>query len=171
MAELRSIHYRRRWYYALWVALLVSSGIALALWERPSRIDLASLVFRVEIRNVPAGTRMQAWNGPWAQWQGAGWTGEGVDPIDIRPDGTAAVPLVRIRIARRRWVQDYIPRDTWDLMVLRLTPPSGLPRYFIQPLSADIRRGELKAGWRLTTTASFDWDSLRTDATLPEREP
>ena len=36
-----SIHYRRRWFYALWIGLLLLSGAGLFLWERPVRRDLA----------------------------------------------------------------------------------------------------------------------------------
>lgn len=171
MAELRSIHYRRRWFYVLWVALLLCSAGAWALWERPLSLDHASLAFRIQVRNAPPGTRVQAWNGPWDQWQGSAWSGDGAAATDLDPDGSAVLPVLSVQIAPRRWVRGYVPRDTWDLMVLRLTPPSGPPRYFIQPLADDILAGDLKPHWKLSTSAGFNWDKLHTDGKAPERIP
>jgi len=171
VSDLRSIHFRRRWYYVLWVALLALSAGAWLLWERPLSIDHASLAFRIQVRNVPPGTRVQVWNGPWDRWPGPAWSGEGAAATDLNGDGFAALPVLSVQIGQRRWVRGYVPRDTWDLLVLRLTPPDGPPRYFIQPLSDEIRMGELKPHWKLTTDAGFNWDKLHSDGKAPERVP
>ena len=166
-----SIHYRRRWYYALWVGLLLLSAGALALWERPASSTEASLVVEVDLPGAPAGTRILGWAGPWAQGLSPDWTGAGLLRADLQADGRATLPLVRIRIARRRWVQDYIPRATWDLMVLKFIPPAGPPRFYCLPLSLDIRTGALRAKWRLTTSIRAPWESLPTDGRPPDRIP
>jgi len=168
---IRSIHFRRRWYYALWVGLLFLSAGALALWELPASTSEASLVVELQIPGAPAGTRIQGWVGPYAQGAEADWTGAGLIRADLQADGRATLPLARIRIARRRWVQDYIPRRTWDLMVLRFTPPDGPPRYFCLPLADDIRAGALRPKWRLTTSIRTPWGNLQADGRPPDRIP
>jgi len=164
-----SIHYRRRWYYALWATLLVLAGTALALWERPASVVQASLVVKLQVRDAPPGTRVRAWFGPRVRWRGMEAGGPCLVEAELLPDGSATLPLVRIRIARRRWVKDYIPRLTWDLAMIQLIPPEGPPRYVGLPFSTDIRIGLLRPGWRLTNTFSAPWRTLRTDATAPDR--
>ncbi len=166
-----SIHFRRRWYYALWVSLLLLSAGALVLWERPASTSEASLVVKLDLPGAPAGCRIQAWVGPWAQGRNLDWGAAGLLQADLQADGQASLPLVRVRIARRRWVPDYIPRATWDLMVLRIMPPAGPPKFYCLPLSEDIRSGVLRAKWRLTTVIQVPWDGLQTDARLPDRIP
>lgn len=166
-AALRSIHYRRRWFYVLWVALLLLSCGVWYLWERPLRLEQASLQVQLRVRNAPAGTRVQVWAGPVSRWEGRDWSGEGLAQAALQADGSAGLPLFHIQIARRRWVKDYIPRGTWDLMMVKCTAPGAPPRYFALPLSEDIRKGVLRPRWRLTTTVSVPWDGLPTDPKAP----
>jgi len=167
----RSIHYRRRWFYVLWVGLLLLSAGVWALWERPVQTVTASLDIRVRIRKAPAGARVQAWAGPWANWRNVDRSGPWAVQASLQPDGSATVPLFRIPIARRRWVKDYIPRGTWDLLMLRFTAPGQQPRYFPISLSLDIRSGVLRPKWRLTNTLETTWNNLSTDAKAPDRTP
>ncbi|MDR3671515.1 MAG: hypothetical protein P4L36_11760 [Holophaga sp.] len=156
----RSIHYRRRWFYVLWVALLLLSGGAWILWERPVRMEQASLQLVFRVRNAPPGTSVQVWAGPRSRWEGPGWSGEGLAQAQLQDDGYARLPLLRIQIARRRWVKDYIPRGTWDLLMFKCSAPGAPPRFFALPLSEDIRKGVLRPKWRLTTTINVSWDGL-----------
>ncbi|BDU74549.1 hypothetical protein [Mesoterricola silvestris] len=166
------IHRRRRWYYALWSALLALSAGALVLWERPVRTDLASLQLALTVREAPAGSRLQAWAGPRKRWPGAAWSGQGAfADVALTPAGEAPLPLLHIPIARRRWVQDYIPRGTWDLVAMKVTPPSGPPRYYLLPISIDIRSGLLRPKHRLITSINTTWNYLGVDAEPPIRVP
>jgi hypothetical protein len=167
----RSIHYRRRWFYALWVGLLLLSLEALALWERPRAIDQAPLQVQLQVREAPAGTGVQVWAGPWAQWQGLGWSGEGAPSTMLRAEGATPLPPLTIRIARRRWVKDYIRGDSWELLMLKLTAPGEQPRYFALPLSKDIRTGLLRPKGKLISTIMVSWKSLRLDGRAPDRIP
>jgi hypothetical protein len=163
-----SIHYRRRWFYVLWVSLLLLSAGAWGLWEKPRRVEFASLSVTLRVRNAPPGTRVQVWAGPVAQWPGPAWSGQGLAQAELRADGYVALPLLRIQIGRRRWVKGYVPRYTWDLMMLRLTAPGEPARYFAYPLSEDIRMGVLRSGWRLSYDAAVAWGNLHTDGLAPK---
>jgi hypothetical protein len=167
----RSIHYRRRRAYALWVFLLLSSAGAWALWERPLAVVSAALEVRLRIREAPRDTRVQVWAGPWSRWAGPATFDGSPIQVDLLPDGTASLPVFHIPIARRRWVKGYIPRGTWDLMMLRFSPPDGPPRYFVLPLSQDIRVGLLRPRSKLMTTISCSWAALKPEAAPPEQKP
>lgn len=171
MAASSSIHHQRRWYYVFWAVLLLLSSGALVLWRRPVRIDQATLAFRLQVAGLPAGTREVAWIGPRKVWPGARWRGEGAVPVDLAADGTGYLPPIKVRIARRRWVRDYVPRETWDFLAVRLDPPSGPARYFFYSLEPDIHNGDLRPGYRLTDFAGCKWEKLTTDAGLPDRVP
>lgn len=167
-----SIHYQRRWFYALWGALLLAALGALALWETPSRRESAALDVAVNVRGVPEGTRAQAWAGPRGSWPGPTWNGEGAfADLVLAREGETRLPRVRMAIARRRWVRDYLPRGTWDLVVVRLVPPSGPPRYLPMDCAKDIRSGILRQGLRLKVTISGLWDHLPVDADAFLRVP
>jgi len=166
-----TIHYRRRWFYALWVALLLASAGALALWERPLAVVQASLTVRIHVRQAPAGAQVQAWSGPWARWQGPAWDAAGAAPTGLQADGWATLPVAGITIARRRWVNQYIARGTSDLLMLKFTAPGEQPRYFALPLSKDIRTGLLRPQGRLITSIDTSWPSLGVDGKAPDRIP
>jgi hypothetical protein len=171
MTAPRGIHYRRRWFYVLWVGLLLLSAGALALWERPQAVDLASLVVQVQVRQAPPGTQVQAWAGPWARWQGPLWSGAGAASTTLLADGLTPLPLITIPIAQRRWVKGTIPRDTWELVMLRFAAPLEPPRYFALPLSKDIRTGLLRPRGKVLTTIQTSWLSLQTSGKAPDRIP
>jgi len=167
----RSIHYRRRWAYALWVTLLLLSAWALALWERPLVLTSASLVVDVRIRNAPPGARVKAWAGPWSRWTGPGLFAVSPIQVPLDPAGHATLPVFHLPIARRRWVKDYIPRDTWDLMMLEFSAPGQAPRYLPLSLAQDIRLGTLRPHWRLTSSLGLSWSSLQPEAKPPAEAP
>ena len=158
------IHHSRRWYYVLWSSLLLLSCAALFLWERPARTEQAALQVNLHLGNAPGGLRVQGWAGPSAAWPGPGWSGEGAfGDVIARPDGTTNLPVVRLWIARRRWVRDYIHRGTWDLVVLKLTPPVGPPRFIALPCASDIRSGLLRPKYRLSLSIDASWQNLKLD--------
>ena len=167
-----SIHYRRRWFYALWVCLLLLSLMMLALWERPSWTDQAAIQVKVKLTQAPPGTRILGWAGPSASWPGPGWPGTGAfGEATLEPDGSATLPLVRLQIAHRRWNQGYLPRGTWDLVVIKVLPPSGPPRFLALPCSADIRSGLLRPRLKTTYSIGSSWQNLRLDVDLANRIP
>jgi hypothetical protein len=167
-----TIHFRRRWYYVLWTALLLLSAGALALWERPVATDSAAFVLKLRVAGAPAGTRVQVWAGPQARWPGQAWQGEGAFAQEALPgDGALALPVLRVPIARRRWVRDYIPRGTSDLIMVRFLAPGAPPRFLAVPLSQDIRLGALRPKWKLATTVALPWEKLDLDGRAPNRLP
>lgn len=171
MAE-PSIHYRRRWFYLLWSVLLLLSATALLYWETPAARELASLQVQFNVTGAPAGTRMQAWAGPWGSWAGQDWTGAGaLADATLPASGQVTLPLVHVPIARRRFKLGYIPRGTWDLMMVRLSPPSEPARYYALPLSLDIRTGVLVPRHRLMVGIDVSWKNLQVDAEAPNRVP
>jgi hypothetical protein len=163
----RSIHYRRRWAYALWVALLLLSLGALVLWERPATTVTASYQVKVTIRQAPPGAAVEAWAGPWSRWTGPEGFSGAAGQAPLREDGSATLPVIHVPIARRRWAKGYIPRGTWDLVVLRFTAPGEAPRYVVLPLAPDIRSGLLRPRWRLTGTVNSRWGALDTAPQVP----
>ena len=167
-----SIHYRRRWFYVLWCVLLALSGLALLLWETPSARELASFEVLLSLPDAPAGTRVQAWAGPWAQWPGEAWSGaDAFADLALGAGGLARLPVVRLHIARRRFHLGYVPRGTWDLVMLKFSPPSEPPRYLALPCSQDIRTGVLRPKFRLTGSIDISWRNLRLDGLPPNRIP
>ena len=171
MTEPRGIHYRRRWFYALWLGLLLLSAGALALWERPLAVVQANLTVRLLVKRAPAGAQVQVWAGPWDRWQGPGWSGDGAVRTGLQAGGWTTLPTAAITIARRRWLNQYIPRGTWELMMLRFTAPGEPDRYFALPLSKDIRGGLLRPQGRLITSVTCSWESLQVDGKAPDRIP
>jgi hypothetical protein len=169
LASSPSIHFQRRWFYALWVILLAVAAGAWILWEKPASWSQASLVVQLKLRDVPLGTRIQAWNGPRAQWPGASWAGLGAfADLPLQADQTLTLPTLRVPIAERRWVRkDYIPRGTGDLVVLKVTPPGGPSRYFLLPLAEDLHSGLLKPKWKLTVFINKSFNGLTLDCRRP----
>lgn len=171
-AGARSIHYRRRWAYVLWVSLLLLSLGTWIRWEQPAIQTSASLVVRLAIHQAPPNTRVRVWAGPWSHWNGPDGLGSAVIQVSLGADGGATLPVFRIPVARRRWVQhDYIPRGTWDLMLMQFDAPGEPPRYLALPLSMDIRTGALRPHWRLTTSIGIAWTSLATTPQVPAEKP
>ena len=171
MTERRSIHYRRRWFYVLWVVLLLLSAGALALWERPLTVVQAPLVVKIHVNQAPPGTQVQVWAGPWARWPGPLWSGAGAASTPLLTEGLTTLPMLMIPIARRRWVNGTIPRGTSELVMLKFTAPSEPSRYFALPLSKDIRTGLLRPKGKLLTSISISWSNLQTLGNAPDRIP
>lgn len=158
-----SIHFRRRRYYALWSLLLVLSIAAKVLWEIPVRTGTADLDLRCQITGLPEGSRLQAWSGPKNQWSNIPWDKAGtLAQVEAGP-GSVKLPLMTLPVGFRRWVHDYIPRKTADLVVLRILPKSGLPRYSVFPLGSDWHSGLLQPGKRMLMTINCPWAGLDTN--------
>jgi len=167
-----SIHHQRRGFYVLWVALLLVSAMALFLWERPVRTELASLQVKVRVTGAPEGTRILAWAGPSRSYAGHAWTSAGIfGDLPLAPDGTANLPLVRLHLARRRWNQGWIPRGTWDLVMLKIVPPSGPLRYVPLSCAEDIHAGLLRPNLKTTYIINTSWKNLKLDVDPVNRVP
>lgn len=167
-----SIHVRRRWYYVLWTSLLALSCLALVLWETPTRRDLATLDVRIQVFGAPEGARLQAWAGPWGKWPGPSWAGGGAFADQpLPPGGAVKLPLLHVPIARRRFNLGYIPRGTWDLVMVKFSAPSQAPRFLVVPCSQDIRTGLLRPKYKLTDSIDISWKNLLVDGNPPNRVP
>lgn len=167
-----SIHHSRRWFYALWVTLLAATLGLWYLWERPVSTVLASCSIVLKINDLPEGSRMEVWAGPWGRWRGKAWDGQGAFAAGpIRAGQALTLPLLRVPIARRRWLDGYVPRRTWDLVMIRITAGDGQIRYLAVPLDMDIRMGVLRPKWRLLTTINTLWQNLKVDPRAPNRIP
>jgi hypothetical protein len=154
------------------VTLLALALGLLYLWERPVRTDLAAFSLTIQVNEAPAGTRFEAWAGPWASWQGRAWNGAGAFAAGPLQAGQAcALPVLRVPIGTRRWQGGYVPRRTWDLVMVRITGGDGQIRYLAVPLSADIRLGGLRPKYRLMTSIITLWQNLKVDGRAPDRIP
>lgn len=160
-----SIHYRRRWFYVLWSGMLLVSLFALYLWNRPLRVDRASLQVALEAVGLPEGTQAQVWMGTRRDCPRGPWDGKGaLQAVPMVVGRPTPMPLLRVPIARRRWVNGFIPSGTGELVIVRLAPPGDQPaRFFILPLGADIRAGALVPGRRLFVTIQVKWANLKVE--------
>ena len=161
-----SIHYRRRWFYVLWAALLLASLAALALWETPRSRDEATL--KVQFRSpsaVPPGTVVQAWVGPSARRPDAAWLGEGsFVEAPLGASQRVTLPVLKVKLGPRRWVKGaFVPRATWDLLLLRILRPGEAPRYVFMPLAGDLTSGLLRARHLLYYEITANADTLSRD--------
>ncbi|BDU78422.1 hypothetical protein [Mesoterricola sediminis] len=167
-----SIHHRRRWFYVLWTCLLLLSLGALVLWNLPTRTDQASLQMGVVIPDAPSGARVQVWAGPRARCPHPAWDGRGsLGEAALGPAGDARLPLLRVPIARRRWVKDFIPGRTWEIVLLRVVVPGQPDKFIIYPLTLDIRAGLLGPGRKLLITSQSKWAKLRVEVPPPNGLP
>ncbi|MDP2875521.1 MAG: hypothetical protein Q8O00_05000 [Holophaga sp.] len=158
-----SIHFRRRWFYVLWGAMLLSCITVLILWETPKRSGTAKLTLRLEISKIPTQTVVKVWTGPRDRWPGVAWTGQ--DAVaEIRPnDHKVSLESLPLPVAYRRWGKDTIPRHTTDLVVLRFEAPNQSPRYMPFPLGQDWRVGLLRPGRTMSLSMDCGWVGLETD--------
>lgn len=162
----RSIHYRRRWFYVLWCGLLVASLIALWLWHRPVNVGTADLTVKIRVSNVPPGCTARLWAGPKENWPSADLIPPLTQPgTPLTADGIAAASL-KLHVGYRRWVGGVIPSRTDELLVMKFQSQAGSPRYFAIPLDMDWRSRLLRPGQRMGITAGVDWNRLRPDPGL-----
>jgi len=149
--------------YVLWSVLLGLSIAALVLWETPKSSGTAKLAVSCRPQGLPAGCRVKAWVGPRSKWAGAAWDGEGAWSELPANTGEIVFPPVAITVGYRRWVKNYIPRKTSDLLVLRFQAPAVAPRYFVLPLGADWIHGSFRTDRQTGIRADITWDGLWQD--------
>lgn len=161
----RSIHWRQRWWYALWVALLLGALGLWAWWETPAVRGTGHVVLTLKVEGLPPGSRISAWVGSSGTAPGTGgflgpWPVQ--DPLRPLP-----IPPLEIRAGLRRWHQGFIPRLTTDRILLRLDPPQGPPRFLVYDLRADLAAGTAGPHRRLFISAPVRWAPLSEDASSP----
>ncbi len=162
----RSIHHQRRWFYVLWGGLLLAALGVLAAWRSPASVGEAKVRFAFKLLDGPEGLSMDAWRG---------------NPEDLQrgplaftpcagpgPGGSARSSAVPVLLARRRWVKDFHPLTT-TLVVLRLRPSQGPPRYVAYDLGPDLRGGLLKERRVLEISTALKWPTLSTEENHPSR--
>lgn len=162
----QSIHWRQRWWYGLWVALLLGSLGFWGWWETPAASGTGHVVLSIRVADLPAGSKVEAWTGPIQAWKvdAVGFQGPWVVQDTVKP---LPVPPLEIRAGLRRWHQGYIPRLTSDRVVLRMDPPDGPPRYAAYDLHSDINAGLAGPHRRLFITSAMRWGALSEDASKP----
>lgn len=161
----RDYHYRRRWYYLLWTLLLmVSIGLWVA-WEIPAESGYGRVGTQLRLPGIPPGTSISAWAGPHGNIRSDIW-GDPSRVIDLGDSkGTLVeMPPLQLPFAKRRWADAYIPKRTWDLVVIRLKPPSGPTRYFVMDLTSDWNEGTIRPGRVLRYKVACPWEGLATEA-------
>lgn len=165
MAE-PSIHWRQRWWYALWAALLLGALGFWRWWETPAYTGTGHMILSVRVVDLPAGSRVSTWAGPAKAWkEGApGFLGPWTAQDAAKP---LPVPPIEITAGLRRWHQGYIPRLTSDRVVLRIEPPQGPARYASYDLRTDLNAGTAGPHRRLFLSTFFRWAALSTDAASP----
>ncbi|BDU70774.1 hypothetical protein GETHOR_28750 [Geothrix oryzae] len=163
MIQIRSIHYRRRWYYALWSALLLASLAFLWRWETPASQGSAELTVKIQVLNAPPECTVLFWTGPKKAWPGANQEPSLNQPGRPLTAAAEAIGSLKARVAYRRWVGDLIPRRTDDLLILKFQPKSEAPRFFAVPLDGDWQSRLLRPGRRMGISASVDWSGLWLD--------
>lgn len=164
-----SIHWRQRWWYALWVALVALLLGALGFWgwwETPAVSGAGHAVLTIRMVDLPQGSKVEAWTGPAQTWKpdASGFQGPWSVEDVAKP---LPVPPLEIRAGLRRWHQGYIPRLTSDRILLRIDPPQGPPRYAFYDLRSDINAGLAGPHRRLFLPSTLRWGALSTDASRP----
>lgn len=138
MPEQSSIHWRRRWHYVLWVALLGAALGALGLWRTPVRKGAARVGFKAtlsagqSVSAVACASSARDEEGP-LQWQ----------PLTLR-EGTWVGEL-SMPLAYRRWNGQLFPGQCHERIVLRWNGPDG-PRYQVLEERHDLLMGLLAPG-------------------------
>lgn len=161
-----SIHHRRRYWYALWVVLLACSVGLAAWWETPASRGTGRLDLSLQGQGVVQGAELDYWVGPRGEWRGesAPWQGTIVVQDPSRP---VNVPTLTLKLATRRLHQGYIPRGTYDLVVLRLRQPGQSPRYAKYDLKNDLLSGVMAPHRHLFVTISMIWKNFPEDSKHP----
>lgn len=158
-----SIHFQRRWYYALWVALLGISLAALVGWETPSKAGFATLHLNLNLRGFPPTGKAQAWVGPRSQWRKSGWDRMGTLP-EIQFSGPElSFPTIPLPVAYRRWIGWHIPDKTADLLVVKFQSPGQRPRYLALSLASDWQEGLIRIDRPFGLLVPLTWDGLWDD--------
>lgn len=166
MIQARNRHYLRRWLYILWSLLLLGVIGLWVAWEIPGDFGHGKFGAQLRLSGTPSGTVISAWAGPREHSETDLWG----DPSRVINLGTSKGPLVemspiQLPFAKRRWTHAYISKRTWNLVVIRLTPPSGPTRYFVMDLTSDWSEGTIRPGRVLRYKVACPWEGLSTEIT------
>lgn len=154
-----SIHRQRVWFYVLWVSLLCITLGAWYLWERPVQRGYAKLTLRFDISGLPPGTQASLWCTSMEDISQNAWRRATLS----QPSKNQIRMQLETRIAWRRWVKDYIPRLTDDVVVVRFEAPQASARYFFLDLREDIYKGWVRIDRDFWMEVGCAWHKLNTD--------
>jgi len=162
-----SIHFQRRWYYALWLLLLCASLGLYWLWQTPLWSGHATVIVELVFDEQLEGCKVFTWVGPKNEYRKTGTTNVTylVGP-NIQFNGTNYRTTFRIPVSKRRWSRDYIWDSTYDLIVIGFSPAKGVPRFTSFSLTEDIYTGLLRPGRTMKLTAHSRWIDLKENIDL-----
>ncbi len=156
-----SIHHQRRWFYVLWVVLLLGSLGLLVAWRIPKVSGTWTLRPAVLIRQLPGRCSVEVWAGPRAAWDHPTWQGAVlVQQTQLDSDARVQLNPVKMAIALRRWTGYPIAERTWDACVLKITSPAGETRFMAYPLKPDLVSGILVPRRILMVDMESRWPGL-----------
>jgi hypothetical protein len=134
-----SIHWRRRWFYALWAVLLGTALGAYALWSIPGKKGTARLVVAMRLEDSAGLSTEMASYPP----NGSPWDWKAMEFKGGRFVGEIMVPL-----AYRRWTGAVHHGRCHEGVLLRFTK-GGERRYFLIDLRQDVATGLFMPGRKM----------------------
>lgn len=139
MTESTSIHHRRRWFYVLWVGLLVLSLAALYLWRTPVPMGDWTLRLKVRVNEAQGPVKVRMWFGPESLLrQGTLESAWDFHTETLLPDTTRVFPELRAPLKRRRWTRHPYPHANGEVLVLVFSQDGQRDRYLAIPLREDL---------------------------------
>lgn len=156
--------YRRR--QLAWALVLLAILGFWAWWETPAGHVQGHLAVRLQVRDLPAGTEVDIWQGPHRTWSGTSAAYGNTLKVD-QPDKSFPLPLLTVDMALRRLHQGYLPRLTSDWVVLRFRSPLEPPRFALYDLRKDLNTGYMGAKRRVAVITPLVWSRLSQDPEAP----
>jgi hypothetical protein len=157
-----SIHHQRRWYYALWVALLGAALGALVLWTLPVRKGTARVGVALRLESSDG---MTAQMGCFAHGQlPQEWTS-----LELKEG--RFVGMAPVALAYRRWTGAPHSGRCQVGVMLRFQK-GGVTRYYPLDLRPDIASGLFAPGRRMTLEYNgLAWERMYEDIPPPSALP
>lgn len=156
----RSIHYQRRWYYALWGSLLLGSLVLYGLWTTPVAAGTGFISAEIRLVGAPEGTRLDY---RLVRLKDLGRHDALFAPGDGYSTGKVSVPILR-----RRWTGKVFETSPCAILI-RLTPPGGGGRYAWMNFWGDLETGLLSNKRRIALRVPVGWDTLSTAESDPTK--
>ncbi len=167
MTEIPSIHFRRRGFYALWVALLLLSGVALVLWRKPVYMGTWNVQIKMRVDAAPGELQARIWFGPTSALRQKPLSQAWERRTDSIPMGQKVhIKDLHVPLARRRWTQLPYPEGNGEVLVIELRHGAEPPRYLAFQLEEDLKVVLMRH--KRVTTLEFvtNWQRLPLDPSL-----